>query len=331
MSNKTAAWSIGEFLDMSPDNPEIMNAFAKMQQHLDRCEKAQVGISGGADSDVMLDLTVKADKDGKAIYTFYNTGIETEATKRHIKFLEEKYGIEIKEYKPKIPVPLACHKYGQPFLSKYFSEMIQRLQRHGFKWEDKPFEELLAEYPKCKAALRWWCNEFGENSRFNINYYPYLKEFMIENPPDFAISNKCCDYAKKAVAKEAVKADGCDLVMIGARKAEGGIRSAAYNSCFSDATPKAVAQFRPLFWFTNADKKEYEEIFGVTHSDCYTAYGLDRTGCAGCPFGKNFEYELQILEKYEPKLYKAANKIFGKSYEYTRRYYEFRKIRKEQK
>ena len=316
-----------EFLDLSPNNPEIMNTFAKTQQHLARCDKARVSISGGADSDIMLDIVLKADTDKKTKFVFFNTGIEYEATKRHLKYLERKYGIEIKELKAKVPVPTACHKYGQPFLSKKISDTIQRLQRHGFKWEDKPFEELLKEYPKCKASLRWWCNEWGENSRFNINYYPHLKEFMVENPPDFAISHKCCDYAKKAVAKEATKIFNCDLEMVGVRKAEGGARSTAYRNCFSSATPKTVASFRPLFWFTNADKKEYEEIFGITHSDCYTVYGLDRTGCAGCPFGKNFEFELEVIKQYEPKLYKAVNKIFGKSYDYTRRYYEFRQKR----
>jgi hypothetical protein len=61
------------------------------------------------------------------------------------------------------------------------------------------------------------------------------------------------------------------------------------------------------------------------HSACYSEYGLCRTGCAGCPFGKDFEKELEIIENYEPKLYKAVNKIFGESYAYTRGFLEFRK------
>jgi 3'-phosphoadenosine 5'-phosphosulfate sulfotransferase (PAPS reductase)/FAD synthetase len=277
----------------------------------------------------MLDIVTKADTENKVSYVFFNTGIEYEATKKHLKYLENKYGIEIKEHKAKTPVPFACRKCGQPFLSKNISEMICRLQKHNFKWEDKPFEELYKEYPKCKAALRWWCNDNGERSKFNINYYPYLKEFMVENPPDFLISSKCCEHAKKHVAKEALKEEKCDLVMIGVRKAEGGVRSTAYKSCFSDATAKVVANFRPLFWFTNADKKEYENIFNITHSECYTKYGLDRTGCAGCPFGKYFEKELEIIKEFEPKLFGAVNKIFGKSYEYTRNYYKYRKEAKE--
>ena len=321
--------SMEEFLEYSPYNPELMNAFAKTQQHLDRCEKAQVSISGGADSDVMLDLVLKADKDKKASFVFFDTGIEYEATKEHLKYLEQKYNIEIQKVKAEMPVPLACIKFGQPFLSKTVSENIQRLQKHGFKWEDRPFEELIEEYPNCKSSLKWWCNLKGEKSRFNISYHPFLKEFMIANPPDFSISNKCCTYAKKNVAKDVVKKQDIDLVLIGVRKAEGGVRSAAYKNCFSDATPKSVAQFRPLFWLTNQDRAEYEYIFKIKHSGCYLVYGFRRTGCAGCPFGKNFEQELFIMKIYEPKLFKAVNKIFGKSYEYTRKYYEFRANQKE--
>lgn len=45
--------------------------------------------------------------------------------------------------------------------------------------------------------------------------------------------------------------------------------------------------------------------------------------CAGCPFGRDFEQELSVIEHYEPKLYKAVNNIFGDSYEYTRKYKAF--------
>ena len=83
--------------------------------------------------------------------------------------------------------------------------------------------------------------------------------------------------------------------------------------------------YRPLFWYTNAEKEQYEEVFRIQHSVCYTEYGLTRTGCAGCPYGKNFEQELAVLEKYEPRLYAAATSIFKDSYEYTRKYRAFQK------
>ena len=85
-----------EFINNAPDNHEIWSAFAKAQQHLAACRKASCSISGGSDSDVMLDIITKADEDHKVEYVFYNTGVEYQATKDHLKFLEQKYNIKTK-------------------------------------------------------------------------------------------------------------------------------------------------------------------------------------------------------------------------------------------
>lgn len=285
-------------------------------------KKIICSISGGSDSDVMLDICFRCDKDKKIDYVWFDTGLEYQATKDHIKFLEEKYGIEIMKYKAIKPIPTSCRQYGQPFISKQVSEFIQRLQRHGFTWEDRPFEELYKEFPKCKSALEWWCGTKGEGSTFNISRNKYLKEFMIENPPTFKISNKCCKYAKKDVAHKCISENKYDLDIYGVRKSEGGSRATAYKSCF-DESPDKYDNYRPLFWYSDSDKKEYEIHFDVVHSACYSEYGLKRTGCIGCPFNRNIDFELEIMEKYEPKLYKAACNIFKDSYEYTRRYREY--------
>ena len=152
-----------------------------------------------------------------------------------------------------------------------------------------------------------------------------MKEFIIANPPDFPISNKCCEYAKKIPAKRFIKECGADLEITGIRKAEGGIRSANYKTCCSESKSKGCDAYRPIFWYTDSDKTEYERFFGVTHSRCYTEYGLRRTGCVGCPFSKHINEELEIIREHEPNLYKAAVYIFGKSYEYTAKYRAFAK------
>lgn len=289
-------------------------------------KKIVCSISGGSDSDVMLDIVWRCDKYNKVEYVWFDTGLEYLATKEHLKYLENKYGIEIKPYKAIKPIPISCREYGQPFLSKYVSQKIQELQRHNFKWEDKTFEELYAKYPNIKTAISWWTNAFpnvnGNSSRFNICNNKYLKEYMLENPPDFLISNKCCNYAKKQVVHKLLKENNYDLNIVGIRKAEGGARLSAYKSCF-DEGDNGIDNYRPIFWYTNSDKTDYENSYDVTHSNCYTEYGLKRTGCAGCSFGRDFEFELQVIKEYEPKLSKAVNNIFGDSYEYTRKYREF--------
>lgn len=317
-----------DLLDAGPANLTIQDALGKCHQQVRNHDRLVVAVSGGWDSDDMTDLVIRCGGKDKATFVFFNTGLEYEATKKQLKHLEEKYGIEIQVLPPIKPIPLCVREYGVPFWSKRASEYIYRLQRHGFQWEDEPFEILLAKYPRCKAALRWWCNNWpekdnGQDSNFNISYTPWLKEFMIENPPDFKISAKCCTYAKKEPVKKFMQAGDFDLNCTGVRKAEGGTRATAYSTCYTQALA-GPDQYRPLFWFTDADKVKYDQHYGVTHSDCYAVWGMDRTGCAGCPFGKDFEKELQLAQTYEPKFYKAMVKVFGASYDYTRRFLEFR-------
>lgn len=322
--------SIEELLESCPKNQTIGDNLVRAWSKINSSKYKNIlcSISGGSDSDVMLDIVWRCDKDNKVTYVWFDTGLEYQATKDHLKYLEEKYNIEIHPYKAIKPIPSSCKKYGQPFISKQVSEFIQRLQAHNFKWEDEDFDTLMKKYPKCKSALAWWCNAKGNGSSFNISRNKYLKEFMVANPPTFKISNKCCKYAKKDVMHKCISESNYDLDIYGVRKAEGGSRATAYKSCF-DETDAGCDNYRPLFWYKDSDKIDYEGAYFVEHSNCYTEYGLKRTGCAGCPFGRDFEYELEVIRKYESKLFKAVNNIFGESYEYTRRYREFCKQMKE--
>ena len=81
----------------------------------------------------MLDILSKVDTKHKVIYVWFDTGIEYQATKNHLNYLEEKYGIHIQREKAIKSIPFSCKEYGQPFLSKHVSEQIDRLQRHGFQ------------------------------------------------------------------------------------------------------------------------------------------------------------------------------------------------------
>ena len=115
-------------------------------------------VSGGSDSDVMMDLLLKCGGKDKTHFVFVDTGLEYAATKEHVKSLSKKYEVEIETIKPKKSIPACVKEYGVPFWSKFASEMLERLQRHSFKFEDEPFDVLYKRYPKCKTALEWWCN-----------------------------------------------------------------------------------------------------------------------------------------------------------------------------
>lgn len=117
-----------------------------------------------------------------------------------------------------------------------------------------------------------------------------------------------------------------DLVCLGLRRAEGGVRS-SISQCFNSNKGKAD-RYYPCFWWTDEDKSAFEQVYNITHSDAYTVYGFKRTGCAGCPFNSKFEEELKVLHKYEPKLATAVEHIFAPSYEYTRAYRKFKESRR---
>lgn len=313
---------------MEAGNGVILDAYMKCQSVFEQHEHALVSVSGGADSDCMLDLVehVRRVQPIKVTYIFFNTGTEYVATKRHLDYLEQRYGIEILRYKAEKSIPLSVREYGQPFISKYVSEQMYRLQRWGFMWEDEPYEVLVERYQNCSSALKWWTNGWtnieGVPGYFDIGRNKCLKEFIVENPPQFRISAKCCTYAKKRVGLAASKELGADVQLVGVRKAEGGVRSAR-NVCYfkKDRGPDL---YHPIYWFTRHDKEDYCRLFDVRHSDCYTTWGFARTGCVGCPFNRNVQQELEVAGAYEPRMVNAVKRVFHDSYEYTMAYRRFR-------
>lgn len=314
--------NLEKVLNEAPNNELIKNTFIKADKLLTFYRNPVCSISGGSDSDIMLDILERVRGGRQVTYVFFDTGIEYEATKRHLDYLERKYDIKIERRRAKIPVPAGCREFGVPLLSKDVAEKIEALQRNNFQFEDEPFEILVKKYPTIKSYLSWWCNM--KNPKYNINAYKYLKEFLNENGLDFRVSSKCCNGAKKHTAKDAYKEFECGLTIIGERKREGGVRSTAYSSCFDIPKDGEIPSYRPLWFWEDSDKQEYKDFYRITYSDCYEVYGMTRTGCAGCPFNSKFEDALKIIHEYEPRLEVAVNNIFGNAYDFMRRYRNFK-------
>lgn len=231
--------------------PEIQTAIFKAWDKIhgvgEFCpyETVMVAVSGGSDSDIIVDLIERVGHPHCTVrYVFYDTGVEFQATKRHLEDLEQQYGITIERHRASVPVPIGVQKNGLPFISKRISDYIHRLQKYDFQWEDEPFDVLYVRYPRCKAALRWWCNDWGEKSQMNINHHKWLKEFMIENPPDFMISDACCSGAKKQTAHRVEKELSPDLNVQGIRKAEGGYARRPILPALTMCRPGAVFTVR---------------------------------------------------------------------------------------
>ena len=278
-------------------------------------------------------------------YVFFNTGLEMKATKDHVKATAAKYGVEIEECRPKISIVQASRTYGIPFVSKIMSAGLEGWQKKGVplsiaeeydKAEDKAAKrkELKERYPKCESLINFLCccNSAGEprpNIQLVINSSKWMRDFIAENPPDFQISAKCCDYCKKQVAHRVQK--DYDMIITGERRDEGGMRSVPRKDnttlCFTE-TSSGQYRLRPLYYVSDKDKAWYKEYYGIRYSDAYEVYGLTRTGCCGCPISYKAVDDLELIRPHEPNVVKAAWNIFGKSYEYRKQYNEYKEARK---
>lgn len=311
---------------MAVDYARINNTMGKFGKYLGDSKQTLVSISGGADSDILVHIIATYFREHlpHVQFVFANTGIEYRATLDHLDYLRDKYDIRIYEVHG-TPIPLAVRKYGTPIISKMASEYFQRLQKHNFQWEDGTFEELYAKYPRSKIAVRFWSSAAGKNSLYNISRVSGLKEYLIGHKPEFKISAMCCEVSKKRPIYEWGKFIEADLYVTGERKAEGGVRIGAHQSCFEWSNAHGAYKFMPLWFWDDETKKYYCEKEGIKHSDCYTVYGLRRTGCVGCPFARNLWGELEVMKKYEPLCYKVCCNVFKDSYQFRRDFETYRK------
>lgn len=306
--------------------------------------------SGGSDSDIMIDVIERTREvfDLPPVdYVFFNTGLEMKATKDHVKATEEKYHIEITEHRPEVNIVNAVRRYGVPFVSKIMSAGLSEWQKKEIplsiadeyeQAEDKAAkrQELKERYPNCESVINFLCccNSAGEprpNIQLVINSSKYMRDFINEYPPDFKISAKCCDYCKKQVAHKVQK--DYDMIITGERRDEGGMRSVPRKDntalCFTE-TASGQYRLRPLYYVSDKDKEWYRDRYHIRYSDAYEVYGLTRTGCCGCPISYKAVDDLELIRPYEPNVVKAAWNIFGKSYEYRKKYNEYKKMRMEE-
>lgn len=306
--------------------------------------KAILSYSGGSDSDILIDLVERTRSIFKlpsVKYVFFNTGLEMQATKDHVARTAEKYGVEIETVRPTVNIVQASRKYGIPFVSKIMSYGLEEWQKKGVPMtiadeyseaEDKTAKraELKERYPRCESLINFicGCNGKGEprpNIQLVINSSRYMREFIMEHPPEFRISAQCCDYCKKQVAHRIQK--DYDMVITGERRDEGGMRSVPRKDnttmCFTE-TADGKFRLRPLYYVSDGDKAWYKDEYGLRYSDAYEVYGLSRTGCCGCPISYRAVDDLELIGRYEPNVAKAAWNIFGASYRYRQEYVAYK-------
>lgn len=320
----------------------------RLKQH----PKAICSYSGGSDSDIMIDLLERARhlfNLPPIKYVFFNTGLEMQATKDHVKATAEKYGVEIEECRPKKNIVIATREYGLPFVSKIMSTALECVQKKELplsikeeydQAEDKAAkrQELRERYPGAEVGINFLCccNSKGEprpNIQLVINSSKYMYDFLCENPIPFKVSARCCDYCKKQVAHNVQK--DYEMIITGERRDEGGMRSVPRKGdensamCFTENSDGQF-RFRPLFYVSDADKAWYKQQYGIRYSDAYEVYGMTRTGCCGCSISSKAVADLEKIRPYEPNVVKAAWNIFGESYKFRQQYNEYKRLKMEE-
>lgn len=272
---------------------EIWHTCAKVYEYFEAHENILVSYSGGSDSDCMVHLFCKYFPQyiEKIHFVFSDTGIEYKATRNHVKETEIKYNITIKTVRG-LSVVTSCKRYGVPMLNKNKSKALSMFLRRTPKGHFLVFENNSPYFG------------FSDNER---------KLAMYCDDNNISVSEKCCEVSKKNPLKKYAKNNCIDLQVTGERKSEGGLRATIHKSCF-EIHKNGEHKFMPLFWWTDKTKKIFKEKEQIKYSDCYEIYGMKRTGCVGCPFGRDTKTELETMQKFEPELYKLCLTVFGESY-----------------
>lgn len=293
----------GETLEAFSD---IFHTACKTIEHFETHERICVSVSGGSDSDCMVHFfcTYFPEYLYKIRFVFSNTGLEYEATRKHIKELEKKYAITIDCIRGESVVTVV-RKYGIPIISKEKSLILHYYMKNA------PYAirqvEGLGEYAKDGTKSK---RAFTEKEKA-------LSAYCKDN--NIAISERCCYHSKKKPLRDYRKQHQIDLNVTGERRAEGGIRSTSHQSCFEEHK-NGEHKYMPLWWWSDTTKKIFKVTENIRYSDCYEIWGMKRTGCVGCPLNSNIGEDLKMIKEYEPKLYKACLAVFGKSYEIMDKY-----------
>lgn len=173
-------------------------------------------------------------------------------------------------------------QYGIPCYSKQQDEYIYRYQ-HGSRSDNT-----------MRAVL-------GKNAVFNLN--KSARKRLLDGDLH-KISNKCCLFNKEKPMMQYAKEAGKRAIM-GVRQSESMTRRAKYNTCL-----RKNGDFSPIYDFSDDLIDAIYKAYDIDIPKCYNY--VTRTGCAGCPYGRNCEKELALLPDLQRK---AAVKYFCESYD----------------
>lgn len=250
-------------------------------------DNVYVSYSGGKDSEVLLDICKKLYPNIKAVFS--NTGQEFPETIKQIMY-RKKLGYNIDIVIPKMKFKDVIKKYGYPVVSKEISMAINRYRT-----------------AKTEKHKNYRLNGRTINGKKQTAGVISKKWHYLINT-DFKISEKCCDHLKKNPIKRYEKQTGRHAI-VGTMAEESSARKRKYLSVGCNSFDQKNPQSSPLGFWTEQNIWEYIKIHDLQISECYTKFGMKRTGCYGCLFGCHLEEKsgnnriIQLMDSH-PNLYK---------------------------
>ena len=156
-------------------------------------------------------------------------------------------------------------KFGSPCFTKQQDEYIDRYQKGNRSYNTMKF--ILGT----------------EKTMFKMSKKP--KELLLKKKLH-KISNKCCDKLKKEPMKKYEKEHHVKPIL-GLRQTEGIMRNKIKSCNHKNGT------FTPIFNLSDEMLEAIEHKYNIPVPKVYDY--ISRTGCMGCPYGRNIETELSLI------------------------------------
>lgn len=271
-----------------------------INQQYDLEHNAYLSFSGGKDSTILHYLLDMALPGNKIPRLFLNTGIEYKFIVEFVKELAKtddrivilNSGVNIKEM---------LEKEGYPFKSKQHSMNLDMYWRH----RGEPYNRTLQRYlGVVESTTQIRCP----------------KKLMYQFTPEFNLhcSAKCCDRLKKQPATKWAKENNKSIKLTGIRQDEGGQRLSA--TCIVTDKSDNLLKFHPLLVINKDFEEWFIEKFNIKLCKLYyPPYNFARSGCKGCPYNKNLQQDLDIIEELLPVESKQCEIIWKPIYDEYRR------------
>jgi len=260
-------------------------------------ENFYLSFSGGKDSTILHYLLDIALPNNRIPRVFINTGIEYDAIVKFVKELSEKDD-RFTVILPTNPIKKTLETYGYPFKSKQHSHNLAIYQHSGINWSVKRYLGYVESNTifRCPKIL---------NYQFTPNF-------------DIKCSDKCCLKLKKEPIQKWEKVNGKTIAILGLRQGEGRQR-ASHKGCAVFKGNDLVI-FKPLNPITDEWEEWFIEKYNIKLCELYyPPFSFKRTGCKGCPFSLDLQWELEIIKELLPNEHKQCEMIWKPVYDEYRR------------